>query len=157
MEKIQAKATPDEGLGEDAIDPFNLWEGANFRLKIRTVDKQRNYNESIFDSPSSLPGSDSDLEKIWRAEYPLAPFLDKSNFKSFDDLKSRLDKVLGVSNGPSRNSRSLQEELDDDIPDYSAKQPSRTRQAPERPTRNVAPSHDSFDDDEDFFAGLSDG
>ena len=84
---------------EKAINPFDLWEGANFKLKIRKVDGYWNYDKSEFDSVTPLKSTDEELESIWNAEHSLADFVAPSNFKSYDELKSKLDKVLsGVRN-----------------------------------------------------------
>jgi hypothetical protein len=79
---------------EEALNPFHLWEGANFKLKIRNVEGYRNYDKSEFDKPKPLSDDDSDLEAIWSKEYSLQEFLDAKNFKSYEDLKDRLSKVL---------------------------------------------------------------
>ena len=81
---------------EEKINPFDLWEGANFRLKIRTVEKYRNYDKSDFANPSQLVKDEDELESIWKSQYALAEFIDPKNFKSYSDLKARLDKVLGL-------------------------------------------------------------
>jgi len=81
---------------EEAVNPFDLWAGANFKLKIRNVEGYRNYDKSEFESPEALfDGDDSKLEDLWKSEYSLKEFLDKKHFKSPEQLKSRLDKVLG--------------------------------------------------------------
>ena len=86
---------------ETPVNPFDLWEGANFRLKIRKVDGFNNFDKSEFDSPSALfDGNDEQLEALWRKEYPLSEFTDETKFKSFDDLKSRLDRVLNSDSEP---------------------------------------------------------
>ena len=79
---------------ETAIDPFNLWKGANFKLKIRKVDGFWNYDKSEFEAPSVLKDNDDELEKIWKSQYSLADFTAPTNFKSYDELKTRLDMVL---------------------------------------------------------------
>ncbi len=82
---------------EKAINPFDLWSGADFKLKIRNVEGYRNYDKSEFASVGTLGDYDDDkLEAIWKKEYSLKEFLDPSNFKTYDELKARLDKVLGV-------------------------------------------------------------
>jgi hypothetical protein len=81
---------------EAAINPFDLWKGANFKLKIRKVDGYQNYDKSEFDSSSPLSKDDDELEKIWKSEYSLQELLKESEFKSYDVLKQRLDKVLGL-------------------------------------------------------------
>ena len=80
---------------EDAINPFDFWEGANFKLKIRQVEGYRNYDKSEFDKVSPLANDDDELESIWKKENSLQDFLRPSNFKSYDELKARLHKVLG--------------------------------------------------------------
>ena len=79
---------------EKAINPFDLWEGANFKLKIRKVDGYWNYDKSEFDSVTPLKSTDEELETIYNAEHSLADFVAPSNFKSYDELKTRLDAVL---------------------------------------------------------------
>ena len=81
---------------ETPLDPFNLWKGADFKVKIRKVDGYWNYDKSEFAAPATLGGfDDAQLEDIWKKGYSLAEFEDPKNFKSFDDLKKRLDLVLG--------------------------------------------------------------
>ena len=80
---------------EEAINPFDLWKGANFKLKIRKVDGFWNYDKSEFDSVTPLLDSDGALEKVYDAEYPLKPFHEESNFKSYTELKEKMERVLG--------------------------------------------------------------
>ena len=85
-----------EFADEDAIVPFDFWKGANFRIRIRKVAGYLNYDKSEFDSPSELfDGDDDRLKKVWESEYGLNEFVDPSNYKSYDELKQRLDIVLG--------------------------------------------------------------
>jgi hypothetical protein len=93
-EKIQEAMKP-EFNDEEPINPFDFWKGANFRIKIRKVGGFTNYDKSEFDSQSVLFDDDAKLDKIWKSEYPLLPFLDASNFKSYDELKTRMQEVLG--------------------------------------------------------------
>ena len=85
---------------EKPLNPFDMWKGANFKLKIRKVEGYQNYDKSEFESPSALLDDDSKLEAIWKKEYSLKEFLLPENFKSYDELKARLDKVLGVDGAP---------------------------------------------------------
>ena len=93
FDKIMAAMQP-EFEDETPINPFDFWEGANFKLKIRKVDGFWNYDKSEFDSVKSLSDDDGELDKIWNKQYPLADFHAPSNFKSYDELKKRLDDVL---------------------------------------------------------------
>jgi hypothetical protein len=84
---------------ETPVNPFDLWEGANFKLKIRKVEGYQNYDKSEFESPAPLSGDEDDLERIWKQEFSLSEFLSEKNFKSYDELKARLNKVLGLDDG----------------------------------------------------------
>ena len=79
---------------ETPINPFDFWEGADFKLKLRKVDGYWNYDKSEFADPSALSKEDAELEEIWGKQYSLKEFTDNSNFKSYDELKKRLDVVL---------------------------------------------------------------
>jgi len=81
----------------NAFNPFDLWEGANLKLKIRKVDGYPNYDKSEFDRTGPLVRDDDELEKIWKNEYSLTELLDPKNFKSYDELKKRLEKALGLA------------------------------------------------------------
>lgn len=83
---------------ESPVNPFDLWEGANFKLKIRKVEGYTNYDKSEFDSSGPLSEDDDDLEKIWKSQYKLSEFISESNFKSYDELKKRLNLVLNLEN-----------------------------------------------------------
>jgi hypothetical protein len=81
---------------ETAINPFDFWEGANFKVKIRQVEGYRNYDRSEFDSPTALyDGDDDKLESLWKKEHSLKEFVNPSQFKSYDKIKERLNAVLG--------------------------------------------------------------
>jgi hypothetical protein len=95
FDKITEAMNP-EFADETPVNPFDLWEGANFKLKIRNVEGYRNYDKSEFATPSALlDGDDEKLEELWKKEYSLKEFTEKKQFKPYDQLKSRLDKVLG--------------------------------------------------------------
>lgn len=88
---------------EEPVNPFCMWEGANFKLKIRQVEGYRNYDKSEFDKPSPVAKSDKEMEEIWEKEYSLQEFISPSNFKSYDELKTKLDRVLGLSHGTEKS------------------------------------------------------
>lgn len=96
FEKIQEAMKP-VFEGDKAIDPFDFWKGADFRLKVKKVDGYPNYDSSSFEAPSALfDGDDAKLEEVWNSLYRLGEFTDPSNFKSYEELAARLDKVLGI-------------------------------------------------------------
>ena len=82
---------------ETPVNPFDFWGGANFKLKYRTVDGYGNYDKSEFDSPAALMEDDSKMESIYKQCHSLEEFVAPSAFKTYDQLKDRLDKVLGVT------------------------------------------------------------
>jgi hypothetical protein len=79
---------------ETPVNPFDFWEGANFKLKIRKVDGYWNYDKSEFEGPSALFDNDDNIEKVWKKQYALNEFTASTNFKSYDELKTRLSMVL---------------------------------------------------------------
>lgn len=81
---------------EEPLNPFDLWAGANFKIKIRNVEGYRNYDKSEFDKAGPLSKDDSEMEAIWKKAYSLQEFIAPSQFKSYDELSDRLVKVLGA-------------------------------------------------------------
>ena len=79
---------------ETPVNPFDFWQGANFKLKIRKVDGYWNYDKSEFGAAEALFDNDDKLEDVWGKQYSLEEFTSPSNFKSYDELKTRLDNVL---------------------------------------------------------------
>jgi len=96
FEKINEKMNP-QFADEEPINPFDLWTGANFKLKIRTVEGYRNYDKSEFAKPGPLFDDDQKLEAIWKQEHSLQQFVDPSTFKSYDELQRRLNEVLNLN------------------------------------------------------------
>jgi len=94
FDKIQEAMKP-EFEDEEAINPFDFWKGASFKLKVRKVAGFINYDKSEFESASALSDDDTQLEEIWKTEYALSEFTDPSNYKTYDELKTRLHNVLG--------------------------------------------------------------
>ena len=96
-QKIMDAMKP-EFADEEPIVPFDFWQGANFRLRQRKVAGYPNYDKSEFDSPSALfDGDEEKLKAIWEQQYALSEFVDPTNYKSYDELKTRLESVLGGS------------------------------------------------------------
>jgi len=96
FDKITGAMNP-EFEDEKPINPFDLWKGANFKLKIRKVDGYQNYDSSSFESAAPLLDDDDELEKVWKSEHALSALTEDKEFKSHEQLKARLDKVLGLS------------------------------------------------------------
>jgi hypothetical protein len=105
---------------EDPMNPFDFWEGASFKLKIRNVEGYRNYDKSEFASPAALSESDSELEEIYDRVFDLTEYTDPASYKSYDELAQRLAIVLGESS-PSRNP--IMAEVEDPAPRKTAPAP----------------------------------
>jgi len=100
FDKITEAMNP-EFADETPVNPFDMWEGANFKLKIRNVEGYRNYDKSEFaDVSALLDGNDEKLEEFWKKQFSLKDFTERKNFKPYDQLKGRLDKVLGFTGAP---------------------------------------------------------
>ena len=95
FDKINEAMNP-EFDDETPVNPFDFWEGANFKLKVRKVAGFINYDKSEFESASAVyDGDDAKLEELWKTQYALSEFTDPSNFKSYDELKTKLNQVVG--------------------------------------------------------------
>jgi hypothetical protein len=133
---------------EKAINPFDLWDGANFKLKIRNVEGYRNYDKSEFSKTGPLFDSDEQMEVIWKQEHSLQAFLAETNFKTYDELSKRLDLVLGLKTGSKVASKASND--DDDTPPAAVARKPKARSA-----KVEATSNNDDDDDLEFFKKLS--
>lgn len=136
FEKIQEVMKP-EFNDEEPVNPFDLWTGANFRIKIRKVGGYTNYDKSEFDSSKALLDDDAKLEKIWKSQHQLLPLVDASNFKSYDELKTRLNEVLGGDIRSSAPATKTAEDFADDIPEKKSQ------------LKSKKPAEDDVDDESD--------
>ena len=95
FDKIMDSMQP-EFADETPVNPFDMWEGADFKLKSRNVEGYRNYDKSEFASPAPLHGGDdTKLEAVYNQLYDLGEFTDPKNYKTYDELKAKLGRVLG--------------------------------------------------------------
>ena len=94
FDKITDKMQP-QFEDEKPINPFDFWEGADFKLKVRNVEGYRNYDKSEFANQSALSDDDTKLEGIYNKLYDLGEFTDPKNYKTYDELKTKLMRVLG--------------------------------------------------------------
>ena len=101
FDKITAAMQP-EFEDETPINPFDFWAGANFKIKIKKVAGYWNYDSSEFAAPAPLLDDDDAMEAVWKQEHSLAEIVAPDQFKSYEDLKKRLDYVLGLTIAPKR-------------------------------------------------------
>jgi hypothetical protein len=131
---------------EEPLNPFDFWKGADFKIKIRNVEGYRNYDKSEFSSAAVLSDDDAEIEKIWSAEHSLADFMDERHFKSYDELKRKLEQVLNAAGVPAPRAESA----DLDAPRAAAKPAPAARPAPK--------AEADFDEDDEslsYFAKLA--
>ena len=98
---------------EEPTNPFDLWEGANFRLKIRQFEGYPNYDKSEFDPATPLSEDDAELERVWGEQHPLQELVSEGNFKSYSELKTKLYRVLDLQNNAPTASAPVTETADE--------------------------------------------
>jgi hypothetical protein len=153
FDKIKDVAEP-QFEDEKPINPFDFWEGANFKLKIRNVEGYRNYDKSEFDGISSISESDDEIEAIWNKQHSLTQFLDEKHFKSYDELKKKFEMVMGLNGGASATKRADEINLEgiEETPKSAF-----TQKAEKAPVK-APPKEVDFDDDDEslsYFAKLA--
>ncbi len=110
FDKIKEQLEP-QFADETPMNPFDFWKGANFKIKIRNVEGYRNYDKSEFEAPAALfNGEDAKIEQVWKSAHSLKDFLKPENFKSYDELKAKLDKVLGAGGLPGATAKRIDDE-----------------------------------------------
>ncbi len=135
-----------EFADEDPINPFDFWNGANFKLKIRDVEGYRNYDKSEFANVNALSDDDEKLEKIYDTLYDLREFADPAQYKSYDELKAKLMSVLG------EEADAGSPKIDDEIK-LGNSTPAPTMK--EEPQSTIEQTMSSSDDDDDLMAHFS--
>ena len=130
---------------ESPINPFDFWEGADFKLKIRKVDGFWNYDKSEFAAASPIADDESKIETIWKSQYSLAEKLDASNFKSYDELSTRFHAVISGTTTVGN----VSEEMDDE--------PVATPVVDTKPVESPVTSKEEEDDTMDYFSKLANG
>lgn len=142
MEKVQPTFEDDTPL-----NVFDLWEGANFKLRMRQVEGYPNYDQSGFADASPVAEDDEQILKIVNSQYPLRDLIDPKNFKSYDDLKKQFDSVMSA--GPTPAS---QEKMEDEP---VAESPKMKSAAAKPAAKAVVADSESEDDLEDYFKSIA--
>ena len=107
-------------------DPFDFWQGANFKLKLKKVAGYWNYDSSEFDRPSPLLDDDDALEALWKKQYSLAALTADDQFKTYEQLQNRLKMVLGQRSAPQRYDEETSNEDNDRgsyTPNFQSRRP----------------------------------
>lgn len=155
FDKLNAAMNP-EFEDETPLNPFDLWAGANFKLKIRKVEGYQNYDKSEFEPASALLDNDDGLEALWKSEHPLTPFLERKNFKTYDEVKSRLNKVLSLEGSAPRSESRENSFGNDDAPvPRSAAPRAAPAAAPKAAPKADVPWDDTEEDDMAMFQRLA--
>jgi hypothetical protein len=157
FDKIKDAMHP-EFEDDPKFNPFDMWEGANFKLKIRKVEGYPNYDKSEFEACGPLSDDDAVLENIYNSIYPLQPILDPKNFKSYEELEKKLYRVLGEApegkgnTNTAENKRRFTEEENDKVESYSAGKTAAPKEEDDTPPFSVG---DDDDGDLDFFRKIA--
>ena len=131
FDKIQEQMNP-EFADESTVNPFDFWKGANFKLKVRKVEGYVNYDKSEFSAASAVfEGDDAKIEALWNSQYPLKPFVDPKEFKSYAELKVKLVDALG---GDLRSEAGEEDTFESDT---KARQTTSRRSAPKQESEDV--------------------
>jgi len=153
FDKIMDSMQP-EFADESPVNPFDFWEGADFKLKIRNVEGYRNYDKSEFASSSSLyDGDEAKLEAVYNQLHDLSEFTDPKNYKSYDELKAKLARVLGEE-ALSSGAPTMKQEAQMNEPAPSPYERSNGRAPFEPSTAESVPASDD-DDTMSYFARLA--
>ena len=107
FDKIMDQMQP-QFQDEDPMNPFDFWEGANFKLKIQQVSGYPNYDKSEFAGQTALSEDDAELETIYDKMYDLNEWIDPANYKTYDELKNRLHLVLGQIEAPRSTAQQVE-------------------------------------------------
>ena len=144
FDKVMEAMQP-EFEDETPINPFDFWQGANFKLKIVKKDGYWNYDKSEFDAPSPLLEDDDALEALWKKQYSLTAVTAADQFKTYDVLEKRLKYVLGQGRPAPRR---LDEELEDESEGRGSFKPDfKTRKAEEAVAAAPVASASAEEDD----------
>lgn len=153
FEKIEAALKP-KFQDDTPINPFDFWQGADFKLKVLKKDGYWNYDSSEFSNPSEfLGGDDDELEKVYNQLHDISTFLSEENFKSYSELQSNLDRALGIASAQPKT-RNIDPELQEEIDEEYEKVNSQTTSP--KISSNVDDDEDEdVDDALDYFSKLA--
>jgi hypothetical protein len=150
FDKIMDKARP-TFEDEKPVNVFDLWEGSNFKLRMRKKDGYANYDESVFTEPCAVSSDEEELLRIVNSQHKLAEFIDRKNFKSYDELKKKLNDVLSGDSFVGKSAAAIAEEEDRPV---RAVPEQRSAPAPVAKSK-PAPADDDDDDVMSYFEKIA--
>lgn len=155
LQEVMHPQFPDE----KPMNPFDFWDGANFQIKIRNVEGYRNYDKSQFSEAGPLLDDDDKMEKIWKRQHQLKPFIDKKNFKSYDELKRKLNEVLGLDETfdevPKAKTQTTAEKFEKRTEKPKSEDEDLPWNSPAESKKNAVTSSDDDDESLEFFKSLA--
>ena len=152
FDKIMDKARP-TFEDEKPVNVFDLWEGANFKLRMRKKDGYANYDESMFTEPCAVSEDEDTLLTVVNSQHKLTEFTDRKNFKSYDELKRKLEEVLSGDTFASKSAAEIAEE--EDRPVRAAPEPVKSAPAFTPKTSKPASMEDDDDDVMSYFEKIA--
>lgn len=159
FDKIMDKARP-TFEDEDPINVFDYWEGANFKLRMKVVEGYPNYDSSDFEAVAPVASNDEGIVAIARQQHKLSEFIDPKNFKTYDELKKKLEMVLsGSSVSESAASMSTDEDDEPVRPAAKAKaapSPGPSKEPPTAKSKSRAPQEEDEEDMMSYFQSIAD-
>lgn len=148
FEKIKEVSVP-EDEDDTPVDVFDIFSGANFRIKVKQVAGYANYDSSKFDNPSELlEGDEEKLETIWKSCFSLAEIVDEKNYETYEKLSQRLNEVLGVNNQSNTNHKNDNDDLSLDDEDEVIEQKQSTSSK-----KKETKKEETISEDDDFDLG----
>ena len=148
FDKITAAMQP-EFEDEEAIDPFDFWQGANFKLKAKNVAGYRNYDSSEFAAQGALLDDDDAMETIWKKQHSLEEFVKPDQFKTYEELDKRMNAVLNPSATSRRVDPDTFDEQENVVMKSRQQQREEERIVPSKPDFNSPDIKTSSNDDDD--------
>lgn len=140
---------------EEKMNPFDLWEGANFRLKIRQFEGYPNYDKSEFDSPSMMFDDEERMESVWKQCHSLKELIAPHNFKSYEELQAKLHRVLGTEGTPARKTATAEDEVDEGLDLSSMGSRVEPKSTPAPKMKEVMSDDDDDEDSLAYFKNLT--
>lgn len=134
---------------EKPVNVFDLWEGANFKLRIKTVDKFPNYDSSVFETPTAIADTDEEILEIVNEQKSIGQHISIGKFKSYDELDKKFKSVMNPTQGSTRKAEDVAAEMRAESIKTAIETAEKESSPFEEPTKVVAKSTTKVVDDDD--------